>query len=211
MLIPEYGVVHLKNCLSESGQRELWDITKPRVADPAGKATGFSVIRKARAGRFERRDLDIDAFGALLFGSCGEALVKLTTEEEFASEPSYMRLQDLVDGSKELQLDEVFGNYYRPDAKLLNHTDGDNVLFSMTVALGDDCEFVIGEPTNRKPVRLSERNGKPRTIVMKSGDAVFFDGGSVAHQVKRMLPGTAPAWWEGAKVQNGSRCVIVFR
>lgn len=84
-------------------------------------------------------------------------------------------------------LDQVCGNYYRPDAKLLNHTDGDNVLFSIIVALGDDCEFVIGEPTNRKPARLSERNG--RTIVMKSGDAVFFDGGSVAHQVKRMLPG----------------------
>ena len=70
------------------------------------------------------------------------------------------------------------------------------------------CEFVIGEPTNRKPVRLNERNGKSRTIVMKSGDAVFFDGGSVTHQVKRMLPGTAPDWWEGAKVQNGSRCVL---
>ncbi|GMI10230.1 hypothetical protein TrVE_jg82, partial [Triparma verrucosa] len=114
-------------------------------------------------------------------------------------------------GSKELKLDEVFVNYYRPDVKLLNHTDGDNVLFSMTVALGDDCEFVIGEPTNRKPARLSERNGESRTIMMKSGDAVFFDGESVAHQVKRMLPGTAPVWWEGAKVPNGSRCVIVFR
>ena len=47
-----------------------------------------------------------------------------------------MRLRALVDGRKELQLDEVFGNYYRSDAKLLNHTDGDNVLFSMTAALG---------------------------------------------------------------------------
>jgi alkylated DNA repair dioxygenase AlkB len=85
----------------------------------------------------------------LLFGACGEALVQLTTEEECAEEPSYVRLRALVDGSKELKLDEIFGNYYRPEAKLLNHTDGDNVLFSMTVALGDDCEFVIGEPTHR--------------------------------------------------------------
>eukprot|EP00802_Teleaulax_amphioxeia_P019743 Tamp_19988.p1 GENE.Tamp_19988~~Tamp_19988.p1 ORF type:complete len:286 (+),score=65.23 Tamp_19988:128-859(+) len=214
VLIPEYGVIHLKGCLSERGQRELWEIIKPRVTDPAGKATGFSgfsVSRKARAGRAERRDQAIDAFGALLFRCCGEALLQLTTEEECAEEPSYVRLRALVDGSKGLKLDEIFGNYYRPEAKLLNHTDGDNVLFSMTMALGDDCEFVIGEPTNRHPVRLSERNGKARTIVMKSGDAVFFDGGSVAHQVTRMLHGTAPAWWEGAKVPNGSRCVIVFR
>jgi hypothetical protein len=77
-LIPEYGVIHLKGCLSERGQRELWETTKPRVTDPAGKATGFSgfsVSRKARAGRAERRDRAIDAFGALLFGACGEALV----------------------------------------------------------------------------------------------------------------------------------------
>lgn len=71
VLIPEYGVIHLRGCLSEHGQRELWEITKPRVTNPAGKATGFSgfsVSRKARAGRAERRDPAIDAFGALLFG-----------------------------------------------------------------------------------------------------------------------------------------------
>ena len=62
----------------------------------------------------------------------------------------------------------MFGNYYRPDVKLLNHTDGDNVLFSRTVALGDDGEFVVGKPTNRKPARLSKRNGESRTIVKKS-------------------------------------------
>ena len=28
MLIREYRMVFLKGCLSESGQRELWDITK---------------------------------------------------------------------------------------------------------------------------------------------------------------------------------------
>eukprot|EP01046_Picozoa_sp_COSAG06_P098659 COSAG06_NODE_44759_length_360_cov_13.118774_1_plen_37_part_10 len=32
-LIPEYGVIHLKGCLSERGQRELWETTKPRVTD----------------------------------------------------------------------------------------------------------------------------------------------------------------------------------
>ena len=71
MLIREYRMVFLKGCLSESGQRELWDITKPRVSDPAGKATGFSgfsVSRKARAGRFEQRDPAIDAFGPCCSG-----------------------------------------------------------------------------------------------------------------------------------------------
>ena len=37
---------------------------------------------------------------------------------------------------------------------------------------------------------------------MKSGDAVFFDGGSIPHEVGKILPGTAPEWWEAAKVPN---------
>jgi alkylated DNA repair dioxygenase AlkB len=43
-----------------------------------------------------------------------------------------------------LKLDEIFGNHYGPEATLHNHVDSDNILFSMSVALGDDCEFVIG-------------------------------------------------------------------
>jgi len=113
------------------------------------------VSRKARAGRFEQRDPAIDAFGALLFGSCGEALARLTTEEECASEPSYMRLRALVDGRKELQLDEVFGNYYRSDAKLLNHTDGDNVLFSMTAALGKRNPLLLIKINQTRQLHLS--------------------------------------------------------
>ena len=58
---------------------------------------------------------------------------------------------------------------------------------------------------------MSERNGKEINIRMKSGDAVFFDGGLVPHQVKRVVPATAPAWWEEEKVENGARCVLIFR
>ena len=107
-------------------------------------------------------------------------------------------------------MDEVRGNYYRPDASLFNHTDGDQILFTMSMALGDDCAFTIGKKTGR-PSRMNERNGKEKTIIMKSGDAIFFDGGSVPHQVTRVIPNTAPKWWEEEKVPNGSRCVVLFR
>jgi len=50
----------------------------------------------------------------------------------------------------------------------------------MSVALGDDIEFTIGKKTGR-PFRMNERNGKERTIIMKSGYAIFFDGGTVPH------------------------------
>ena len=38
----------------------------------------------------------------------------------------------------------MFGLYYRPDAILFNHTDGNEILFTMTLAIGDDCDFHIG-------------------------------------------------------------------
>ena len=47
--------------------------------------------------------------------------------------------------------------------------------------------------------------------MMKSGDAVFFDGNCVPHQVTRCIPKTAPNWWNDHKVENGSRCVVLFR
>ena len=42
VLIKEYGVIHITDALTEDKQKELWNLTKPRVADPAGRATGFS-------------------------------------------------------------------------------------------------------------------------------------------------------------------------
>ena len=82
---------------------------------------------------------------------------------------------------------------------MMNHVDSDHIFFTMTLALGDDCEFVIGKKTNR-PKRMSERYGKQKTIIMKSGDAVFFDGGSVPHEVTRIIPKTAPKWWNEHKI-----------
>ena len=46
------------------------------------------------------------------------------------------------------------------------HTDSDGILFSMSLAIGDDCEFVIGRATNRSN-RLSERKGETYKIRMR--------------------------------------------
>jgi hypothetical protein len=80
----------------------------------------------------------------------------------------------------------------------------------MTLALGDDCELHIGQPTPRSK-RLSERSGKVRKLRMRSGDALFFDGGSIPHRVVRIVRGTGPEWWQGAQVKNKARCGVVFR
>lgn len=211
VLIKEYGVIHIKNALTGEEQRELWRITKPRVADPASRATGFSNFSVSEKNGKGKRTPEFDAYGTMLFKVAAEELVKqMPSESECSAEPSYKRLHDIWTGKEAVQLDQIFGNYYRPDAKLMNHCDSDEILFTMSVALGDDCDFAIGKPTGRRG-RMSERNGKEFNIRMKCGDAIFFDGGLVPHEVKRVIPDTAPAWWGKEKVEHGSRCVVIFR
>ena len=210
VVIREYGVVHLKGALSRDGQRDLWQLIKPHVKDPSGSATGFSCFEISRKGGKSARVPAFDEYGALVFGLCAEQLTQTLDAESCADEPSFRRLHELASGVRKLKLEEVQGNYYRADAALPNHVDCDGILFTMSVALGDDCEFIIGQKTNRS-ARMSERSGKTQKITMKSGDAIFFDGGSVPHQVKRVLPGTGASWWEEEKVPSGSRCVLLFR
>ena len=211
VLIKEYGVIHVKHALSEEAQQDLWKIAKPRVADPAGRATGFSNFSVCEKNGKGKRVPEFDAYGEMLFKIAAEELGhKIPSEGDCSAEPSYTHLHDIWSGKVAVQLDQIFGLYYRPDAQLMNHCDSDQILFTMSFALGDDVDFVIGKPTGRRG-RMSERNGKEFTIRMKCGDAVFFDGGLVPHQVTKVIPGTAPAWWGREKVANGTRCVIIFR
>jgi hypothetical protein len=206
-LIPEYGVVHLQNALSEDEQKALWTRTKPKVTDPSGKATGFAAF--AVSSGKSHRDEVFDGYGELLFRRSAEELMKQMSEEDCKQEPSYRRLSQIISGEKPVSLNCVAGNYYRADATLANHCDMNKPFFTMSVALGDAIEFTVGKKTQR-PWK-NERSGPGKTLVMKSGDAVFFDGGSVPHEVGKILPGTAPSWWESNKVPNGARCVLLFR
>ena len=208
-LIPEYGVIHLCGALSEAGQRHLWNISKPFVEDPKGKGAGFSCFDIHSKRSTAPRKPEFDRFGDLLFRLCAKGLVAHQGGVDLSREPSYKHLADIAAGVVPVQLDHTVMLYYRPDAGFGNHVDCDSVLCTMSVSLGDDCEFVIGKPTGRS--RDGERHGDLRRIRMRSGDAIFFDGGTVPHQVKRMIEGTAPLWWGGAKVPNGSRCVLLFR
>lgn len=206
-LIPEYGVIHLQNALSQEEQMALWERCKPRVKNPKGKVTGFSAF-SVSSGKSDRDEV-FDRFGELLFTRSAEELMKQMSEEDCQKEPSYKRLSEIISGKRPVSLNCVGGNYYRKDAILANHCDMDKIFFTMSISLGDDIEFTVGKKT-RMP-RKNERSGPGKMLIVKAGDAVFFDGGSIPHQVGKILPGTAPEWWEAAKVPNGNRCVVLFR
>ena len=223
--VPRYGVVHLRNALSDVGQRTLWRLAKPRIKDPSNSATGFScyLVSSSKMNKPKRVE-PFDEFGVLLFQLAADAAVAAAvsgggaagtvddiTVDDLMREPSYRHLSDIAGGRHDIDLDEVRGNYYRSDAKLQNHIDSNDILFTMSLALGDDCELRFGEATGRTSCGTNARTGKPHTITMKSGDALFFDGGCVPHEVVRIMEGTAPSWWEDEKVENGARLVVLFR
>ena len=211
-LIPEYGVIHLSSALSEAGQKHLWKLVKPVVQDPKGKGAGWSSFNfHKKRSNARRKYPDIDLYGHLLFQLAAKGLMAQSDGDlDLIDEPSYKRLADISSDKVPVQLDDTWMLYYRADARFNNHIDCDSVLFTLSVALGDDCEFIIGKKTGRS--RYGERcHHGQRTIRMRSGDAIFFDGGSVPHCVNRIIGGTAPSWWNKQKVPNGSRCVLLFR
>ena len=62
------------------------------------------------------------------------------------------------------------------------------------VALGEACTFVVGQRTDK--LRRNERSGEPVTLRMESGDAMFFDGGSIPHKVGPLHAGTASKFFQ---------------
>ena len=214
-LIPRYGVIHVKNAFNDEGQQRVWNLLKPRISDPSNKSVGFHCFNICHKDHKNRKPVkrvkEVDYYAKLLFERTAEEFVKLNFDS--SNEPSYQRLESLANGSKPFRSGQQFGNYYRADASLENHLDSEEILFTMTLSIGDDCEFHIGKPTKRSGSnkRMGERSGKVEKIIMKSGDAVFFDGGSCPHHVIRMIKDTAPSWWNKMKVPNGSRLVVVMR
>ena len=145
----------------------------------------------------------------------GEGAEEVRLQEQLrvlAGEPSYKHLLEMqAEPERPINMGQLFGNYYRPETTLMNHCDSDQILFTMSLSLGDSVEFIIGKPTGRTG-RMSERKCKKvHKLTLRSGDAVFFDGGLVPHEVGKITPKSAPKWWDADKVPNGSRCVVLFR
>ena len=72
-------------------------------------------------------------------------------------EPSYARLAKILSGEKPVNLNHIGGNCYLKSAVLKNHCDLPKQFFTMSVALGDDIDFSVGQKTN-KPFP-NERSG----------------------------------------------------
>jgi len=218
-VIPEYGVVILRDVLTPDEQRELYlGHVKAVAKHPRGSGSGFvsfNVSYGAQGGS-TRQDSYMHEFGEKLFFLAAERTVDVLREEsEKSSENSdngcaaMSRMREIADRSRPPIVEIVSGNAYLKTARLNNHTDAKKPFCTMSFALGCDCELEVGRKTG-SPHAL-ERHGTPVRVTMRSGDAMFFDGGCVPHCVDRILPGTAPAFWDRVKPDDCERIILLFR
>ena len=95
----------------------------------------------------------------------------------------------------------LYSIMYHQDAKLGQHQDG-ALGWVLLVSLGDSCVF-----------KYSERIDSPQIeLKIDSGDIILFNGKKLFHGVERIIPGTAPKWWNNCGENYGmARFNIQFR
>ncbi|GMI49310.1 hypothetical protein TrCOL_g11619 [Triparma columacea] len=211
-IIKEYGVVHLSGAFTLGEQEELFNAVKGHVRG-VGDAPGIFHASSGQQGSAHRVE-SLHNLGELLFSRCAEALVESIegggiTADEIQNEPALRRLSDAVSGKNPPNVNNVTGASYKRGAKMNNHSDLNRPLYTMSVAVGDTCDFTVGKPTAR-PYK-NERSGKPVTISMQSGDSIYFDGGSVPHEVARLEPDTGPLFFKKGAPRDIARISILFR
>ena len=204
MILREYGVLLLRAALSESEQRAL--LTQAKARCVAGKDFHVS---SGVAGSAQHSE-PLHELGEELFRRVASEVSRQLTPAEIESDPCFRRMHLAHTGEKPATVSSVTGVVYGSrKLDLHNHTDLDRPLYTMSVALGDACDFTVGRKTARPHAR--ERSGKPVTLRMESGDAMFFDGGSVPHAVGPLHTGSGPAFWQKAKPSGVTRIGLLFR
>jgi hypothetical protein len=205
VLVREYGVVLLRGALSEQEQRDLLS-NNVKARCVAGK--DFHVSSGVAGSAHHSGPLH--ALGEELFRRVGRVVCGQLTAAQIQSEPSFCRISQAYTGEKPATVSSVTGVVYGcRKLDLHNHTDLDRPLYTMSVALGDSCDFTVGRKTARPHKR--ERSGKPVTLRMKSGDAMFFDGGSIPHAVGPLHAGSGPGFWQQSKPAGATRIALLFR
>lgn len=200
-LLRFYGVVWLRSVLTEEEQQGLYlQIGGATPKTTKGSPANFHI---SSAGQ---RIESLHELGEVLFNRVADQLGSVSAEN---NTPCLRRMARAYSGDVPVKVAHVTGVAYWPGHVLSNHTDCAKPLYTMSLALGEACDFTIGRKTTRP--HKNEISGPPITVVMQSGDALFFDGGSVPHSVDRIHSGTAPRFWRRGSSSSVARVSVLFR
>eukprot|EP00966_Prymnesium_polylepis_P266048 6145679-Prymnesium_polylepis.1 len=201
-IAPEYGVIMIKGALTVAEQKRVMKTIKlPKAKGPVPASFVVSHGDPGTDGRIEF----FHTMGERFFTIAAEQIRAAVPEEQMKAEPAFNHLLRHLTGEAPVKVHHVAGMGYTMATKLTNHTDCPKSLFTMSVAIGHTCDFVLGQKTPRPHAK--ERNGPPVTIQMESGDAMFFDAGCIPHAIARIVPKTAPAHWN----EEFARVSMLFR
>jgi len=201
-IAPEYGVVMIKNALSVKEQRDA--MKRLKLPTPKGATAAGFIVSHGASGEDGRIDY-FHEMGQRLFTIAAEQVQASVAVEQMKTEPAFDHLLRHLNGEAQINVHHVNGMAYPIASTLNNHTDCPKSLFTMSVAIGHTCNFVLGKKTPRPHGK--ERNGPPITIQMESGDAMFFDAGCIPHAIDRIVPNTAPSHW----MSDFARVSLLFR
>lgn len=151
-IIKEYGVVHLRYAFTLAEQEELFNAVRGKVRG-VGDAPAIFTHPRAKQASAHRNDA-LHSLGELFFSRCAEVLLKSfeegdLTADEVEREPALRRLGNAAFRKNPPNVNNVTGASYKRGAKMNNHSDLDRPLYTMNVAVGDTCSFIVGKPTAR--------------------------------------------------------------
>jgi hypothetical protein len=215
-IVRQYGVLHLRGALGEQEQLDLLHqiASDVKCRPPTNAIPANFHLSSGDAGSTTRKE-PLHDLGKLLYQRFADEVATQLSPTEVAAEPSMGRIARVHSGEQPVNVNHVSGVCYQGHSVLDNHQDGPMALYTMSVALGCACNFVVGaRPAARAGASWKNlRCGAPVTLRMESGDAIFFDGGSVPHAIPKIHKGTAPPFWHRAlpKGFGGARVSVLFR
>lgn len=194
----KYGVVVYRNCLDAYTQSLLFDdccdklnrISMPGmpIGTKSGPTHGYSYqtgwaptqTEDKRQGSPSCLELATRLHAGLIAELCDD-VVAINAKQTNAA----LKLPDAFEAHS------LFARQYTAAQGLGFHLDPPGCEWAFIISLGCDTHFqVYGE---------HEKGDAAVDIVLKSGDAVFFNGTHVHHGIKTIVAGTHPHWWkEGA-------------
>ena len=215
-LLRDYGMFFLPGALSEKEQAKLFEAVQGKCKGNKGMVPeNFYISSSTAAGGPPEPGLHV--LSAALYERAAAAFCSRLTEEqrmEMTNDRlggSLKRVWQVHTKEKPADIAVVTGVSYHPYNKLSNHTDTKGTsLYTMSVALGAACDFTVGKKT---PIPHKwEKSGTPITFRMRSGDAMFFDGGCVPHAVDGIHSDEpVPDFFKKTRGAKGARISVLFR
>lgn len=150
LILKQFGVVHVRKAFSETEQRQLFEMISSEIKTrpPSNPIPSNFHLSSGDIGAKQRKQ-PLHECGELLYNRVAAEVAKQLSPEELSSEPALARIARVHTGEQPVRVDHVSGVAYVAHSVLDNHQDGPMPLYTMSVALGDACDFVVGE--KRKP------------------------------------------------------------